>query len=200
MKRTMFLAMAMFVGLALAPATGWSQDDFGDDEFGEPATTPEPAAAPAESGGTADAGAGHGLGVGAERTLSGLTGAAVFYDMPMFHVEGVLNFADTSTDVGGMSISTTTIGLAGRGWYHLSQGDSADLSVGGGLGFENISPDMGDSQTNFLIEAGAQVRAFLVSNVAFSASAGLGVSLGDSDTFVFAGDLWGSAGIAYFFP
>ena len=56
-------------------------------------------------------------------------------------------------------------------------------------------------QTDFALELGAQIRAFVVPNVALLGSVGMRVYIpdsGDSD-LLFSGDLTGALGIAYFF-
>ncbi len=134
------------------------------------------------------------LGVGVQTMLlpDGPFGPAVIYDAGMFHLEGLFGFADDD--------ATTRFDLGGRFWYHIHSAASADFSLGGGLGVVSIDPE-GDAEgtTDIEIDAGAQIRAFLVPNVAVSASLGLAILTGDGDFIAITGDLVGNAGIAYYF-
>ncbi len=133
---------------------------------------------------------GHGLGVGAEATLTGLSGAALVYDAGAFRIDGVLGFA---------SRGDTDFFLAGRFWYVLHTGDNSDFAIGGGLGIEDDDNDDGDD-LDFHVEAGAQLRAFLTANVALSAAAGFGFIIDEGDDFLgFGGQLMGTMGVTYFF-
>ena len=138
--------------------------------------------------------AGGGIGVGVEATLTGLAGAALVYDAGTFRIDGVLGFA---------SRGDTDFFLAGRFWYVLHTGDNSDFAIGGGLGIvddDNGGP-MGDNDDiDIHIEAGAQIRAFLTSNVALSAAGGFGFILDEGDDFLgFGGQLMGTMGMTYFF-
>jgi hypothetical protein len=122
-----------------------------------------------------------------------VTGPTLVYDPGAFHLEAIVAF--------GNQDPTTMIALGGRFWYHVHRGTRADFSVGGGLGFVTVDQDGADAQNSFDLEAGAQVRAFLVDNVAVSAALGLVVVAGDGpdDPIDLRGDLFGAAGIVYFF-
>ena len=133
------------------------------------------------------------LGVGAEAQLRGPAGAALVYDMGKVRINGILNFE---------SSNGTTLGLGGRVLWVVHQGGSADFSVGGGLGLINENPDgPGDSRTDFRVEALAQIRAFLTTNVALSTALGFGVNLNDGgeDTFGFGAQFLQTAGLVYYF-
>lgn len=136
------------------------------------------------------------LGVGVAALLGGADvgalGPSVIYDTGMFHIEGLFGFADNDAQ--------TRFTVGGRFWYHIHSAQSADFSLGGGLGVVSIDPEGGgDSTTNVEIDAGAQLRAFIVPNVAVSASLGLGILTGDADLIAITGDLVGQLGIAYYF-
>ena len=62
-----------------------------------------------------------------------------------------------------------------------------------------LDPDPGDSSTVVALDFGAQLRAFMVPNVAISASLGFTLLTGDADFVGITGDLLGSLGIHYFF-
>jgi hypothetical protein len=133
------------------------------------------------------------LGVGVTAMLSGggLFSPSVAYDTGVFHIEGLLGFEDNGE---------TRFDVGGRFWYHIHSAQSADFSLGGGLGIVNINPEGdGDSTTNVEIDGGAQLRAFIVPNVALSVSLGLVVLTGDADAIAITGDLFGAAGIHYYF-
>jgi hypothetical protein len=134
-----------------------------------------------------------GLGVGVQSTLTGLSGPSLTYQAPRFHVEGIVGFHDDGV---------TEIDLAGRFWFHVHSTAASDFSVGGGIGFESI--DFGpETDTDLHVEGGAQLRAFLASNVALSAALGLAIENGDDnddeDIEFLAGQLVGGLGITYFF-
>lgn len=181
-------------------ATGsaaWAQDEFGDpidipgegeEEVDDGGST---VALEAEGEATVDDGGGEGagLGVGVHAMLSGPFGAAIIYDPGAFHIEGMIGFA---------SNGTTAIALGGRFWYHLHTSTAADFSLGGGLGLSTVDDDPED-QNNVHIDAGAQLRAFVVPNVALSATLGLAIVTGDADFVGLTGQLVGGLGISYFF-
>jgi hypothetical protein len=133
------------------------------------------------------------LGVGVNAMLSGggLIGPSVVYDTGVFHIEGLLGFEDNGQ---------TRFDVGGRFWYHIHSAQSADFSLGGGLGVISVNPEGDDDGTTDIeIDAGAQMRAFIVPNVAVSVSLGLVVLTGDADAIAITGDLVGGAGIAYYF-
>jgi hypothetical protein len=132
------------------------------------------------------------LGVGVTRMLlDGSTGPSVVYDTGVFHIEGLLGFQDNGE---------TRFNVGGRFWYHIHSAQSADFSLGGGLGVVSIDPGgEADNVTNIEIDGGAQLRAFIVPNVALSVSLGLAVLTGDGDGIAITGNLFGGAGIAYYF-
>jgi hypothetical protein len=133
------------------------------------------------------------LGVGVNAMLSGggLFSPSVVYDTGIFHIEGLLGFEDTDAE--------TRFDVGGRFWYHIHSAQSADFSLGGGLGVINIDQGDDEGTTDIEIDAGAQMRAFIVPNVALSVSLGLVVLTGDADAIAITGDLLGAAGIAYYF-
>lgn len=111
-----------------------------------------------------------------------------------FHVDGLFGFLHRDT-------SNFDIGV--RGWYHLHATPSADLSAGGGftlISWKNPGPGQ-SRQTDFQLELGAQVRAFIVSNVALLGAVGMNIYFPDSgpSTFIISGNLVGSIGLAYYF-
>ena len=171
-----------------------------------PAPAPEPtptaaetAPAPAAAATSSAAGGeplGTAFGVGIHGMLTGPFGPAIVYNMSLFHIEGLIAFE---------SNGATNLAVGGRFWFHVHQTAASTLSLGGGLGFtstesEPIPPETrSDDQTNILLEGGAQIRFFPVSNVAISASAGLAILSGDADLFALTGQLTGGAGLTYFF-
>lgn len=162
----------------------------------------------AASSASAQEGGQRGLGVGAQSMLTsdsileigdgitGVSGASITYDAGAFHIDGIF---------GLLSRDGTDFGLGGRFWYTIHGGGLADLSVGGGLGF--ASDEEGDDGTDVHFEAGLKMRLFLVSNVALSATVGLGFIFEDDDdgdgaeddSFVLAGQNVSGMGITYFF-
>ena len=135
---------------------------------------------------------GSGIGVGVQTTLTGygedlfgtrdLTGPALVYQTPKFHIDGIVAFLSVN--------DSTQIAAAGRFWYALHSTPASDLSLGGGLGFVNY--EVGDgSETDIHLELGAKIRAFVVPSVAFNASLGLALVLGEQDTTSLIGQLMG---------
>ena len=158
----------------------------------------------AASSASAQEGSARGLGVGAQSMLTadsilafngGVSGASLTYDAGAFHIDGLF---------GLLSQNGTSFGLGGRFWYTIHGGGLADFSIGGGLGFADDNDGDG---TDVHFEAGAKIRLFLVSNVALSATLGLGFIFEDDDdedgpdddTFLLAGQNVTGMGITYFF-
>jgi hypothetical protein len=146
----------------------------------------------AEEGG--GAGGGFGVGIVAMITPGGPSGAEFVYDPGRFHIEGILGF--NSIEDGASDIA-----LGGRFWWHLATSTAADFSLGGGIGFVLVdNPDGAEDETDIHVEGGAQVRTFVVPNVALAASLGLAIVSGDSADFVgITGQLMGAIGVSYFF-
>ncbi|MEP6652571.1 MAG: hypothetical protein ABJA82_04395 [Myxococcales bacterium] len=147
---------------------------------------------------------GAGLGVGASAFLGGLVGPSVVYDMPRFHIEGVVGFSRTDNPGPGDD-STTQFQFGARGWYHLHQGVNSDFSIGGGFGVRTVNDGNGGSANATLIEPSAQARVFLTPNFTFNGTLGFSFVLGDSldndsrTGFRLGAQLLGGVGFTYFF-
>jgi hypothetical protein len=169
-------------------------------------SSPEPSMA---SGSSMASGAsvshGRGIGVGAATMLNGTSGALFTWGSSGggFHIDGLAGLRRNPNE-------TTSFTLGGRFWYHLHAASFADFSLGGGLGFyrwrSNPGGNNSKSHIDVSLEVGAQIRAFIVSNVALLADLGLGATFGDNDNILFGGQSVGSSefvagtlGIAYFF-
>jgi hypothetical protein len=138
-----------------------------------------------------------GLGIGAASMLRGPSGLNVVFDGGRWHADAILGIEGDDGGVGG---GGTAIGLGARGWFHLHNSSNADFSLGGGLGFSLLDPDgPGDSINVITIDIGAQIRAFVTSNVALSAFGGLTVLAGDADGFALDGQPVGILGLTYYF-
>lgn len=144
--------------------------------------------------------AARGIGVGAEATLTGLVGGTFVYDAEAWHVDALLG--------GSFQHNDSQIAVAGRFFFPLHRSQAADFSLGPGIGFVHTTHDPdGDgpnertSANPIHLEGAAQIRAFLVPNVAVNATAGLGVVLNNDNqnSATFGGQLGGSLGITYFF-
>jgi hypothetical protein len=139
-----------------------------------------------------------GVGLGAEATTTGIVGATFVYDASVFRIDALLGADFVPNE--------TTVATAGRFFFPLHRGQMADFSIGPGIGLvhTNIRPP-GDapntSRNDVHLEGAVQIRAFVVPNVAFSASAGLGMVLrsGGNTSGVIGGQLGGSLGVTYFF-
>jgi hypothetical protein len=140
-----------------------------------------------------------GFGVGAEATLTGIAGATFVYDTEAFHLDALLG--------GSFQHNDSSLALAGRLFFPVHRSQSADFSIGPGIGLVHVTHDpdadgpQGRVSTNPLhVEGAAQIRAFVVPNVALSASAGLGVVVtNNNNSAVIVGQLGGSFGVTYFF-
>ncbi|MEO7033019.1 MAG: hypothetical protein ABI548_04200 [Polyangiaceae bacterium] len=140
-----------------------------------------------------------GIGLGAEATMTGIVGATFVYDAEAFHVDALLG--------GAFQHNDSSLSVAGRLFFPVHRSQSADFSVGPGIGLVHITHDPdGDGplarvSTNPVhVEGAAQIRAFIVPNVALSATAGLGVVLtNNNNSAVIGGQLGGSFGVTYFF-
>ncbi len=159
----------------------------------------------AQGGGVVGSDGQRSIGVGVQQTLGGISGATFVYDGGMFHVDAILGFA--SVDQG--DDDAVTIVVAGRFFYLLHRAERADFGIGGGVGYHSMSE--GEMDFSFIdIEVGAQIRAFLVPNVALSAGLGAVLASGDFDEISFGsgrgsidGDrgirLGGEFGLTYYF-
>lgn len=143
--------------------------------------------------------AARGIGVGAEATLTGIVGATFVYDAEAFHVDALLG--------GSFQHNDSSLAIAGRLFFPVHRSQAADFSLGPGIGLVHVTHDpdgdgpLGRVSTNPVhVEGAAQIRAFLVPNVALSASAGLGVVVTDNNnSATIGGQLGGSLGVTYFF-
>ena len=143
--------------------------------------------------------AGRGIGVGAEATLTGIVGGTFVYDTDAFHVDALLGASFTRYD--------STLSVAGRLFFPVHQTQSADFSIGPGVGLQHVTHDpdgdggQGRTSSNPIhLEGAAQIRAFIVPNIALSATAGLGVVVvKDNNSATIGGQLGGSFGVTYFF-
>jgi hypothetical protein len=139
--------------------------------------------------GTASAGGQAGsIGVGAEYQLSGIGGLSVNYDAGAFHVGGSLGVADPAGN------DNTVFQLAGRFYYHVHHTAFADFGLGGSLGLSSQPVPMGNRATDVYLEPGFEIRAFLSSNVALSATAGIVIGAADAGGVAIAGSTIGGTG------
>jgi hypothetical protein len=140
-----------------------------------------------------------GIGVGAEATLTGIVGGTFVYDAEAFHIDALLG--------GSFAPDTSTLSVAGRFFFPLHRSQFADFSIGPGIGLQHVTHDPdgdggeGRTSTNPIhLEGAAQIRAFIVPNIALSATAGLGVVVvKDNNSATIGGQLGGSFGVTYFF-
>jgi hypothetical protein len=145
--------------------------------------------------GTASAGGQpNSIGVGLEAEISQAGGVSVNYDAGKFHAGGFLSFADPD------GANNTRLELGGRFFFHVASTASSDFSVGGGLGLRNTGNGANNGSTSELFfEPSFQIRAFIVSNVALSFTAGFSLGTLDRHDVVLDGGLTGLAGVHYYF-
>ncbi len=137
-----------------------------------------------------------GVGVGAEATTTGIVGGTFVYDASVFHIDALLG--------ASFDPDNAVTQVAGRLFFPLHASQSADFSIGPGIGLEHRThhaPDGSNTSADAVhLEGALQIRAFIVPNVALSASAGLGlVFTNGRNTAVIGGQLGGALGITYFF-
>jgi hypothetical protein len=154
----------------------------------------------------------HGIGVGVAQTLAGISGGTFVYDAASFHIVGLLGFQSVDRDPADDS---SAFALGGQFLFHVSTTAQSDFSLGGGLTIVEVknNPGAGD-ETNVDFEGLAQIRAFIVPNVALSASLGLLIAtandvtiLGDGaivdgggrNSIALGGQVVGNFGLTYFF-
>ena len=170
---------------------------------------------------SASSGHGRGFGVGAVTMLNGTSGTLFTWGSSGggLHVDGIFglhHYRDPNLNY------TTSFAVGGRFWYHVHAASFADLSLGGGFGITSWTFDPGptpafanDSRVDISIEVGAQIRAFIVPNVALIADIGFGANFGNEDNILIGGHtvtgagepegagannfVLGTLGIAYFF-
>jgi len=156
---------------------------------------------------------GSGIGVGALTMLNGVNGALVTWGNARgsFHIDGIFGLRRYNPNGN----YTTSFSFGGRFWYHIHAAAFADFSLGGGLGLLRWETNPGnpgnDDRLDLCLQGGAQIRAFIVPNVAISADLGLGVFFGVEDDILIGGQsigggyaggenfVSGTLGIAYFF-
>jgi len=146
---------------------------------------------------TAQAGGSKGsIGIGAELQLSGTTGISADYDAGDFHAGALFGVQDPAGP------GNTDIDLGAHFYWHIHSTAMSDFGLGGALGLQFLnrgSGGMNNPATDFYIEPGFQVRAFIAANVALSFTAGFTVGLADADGFQLLGDFNGTAGFHYYF-
>lgn len=140
-------------------------------------------------GGVAEAGGQAGtLGVGGEFMMSGVGGASVNYDAGDFHVGGFLGFSDSDAQNG------SAFEIGGRFYYHVHSTAMSDFGVGGALGIASVpdnNPAVDQRSTLVYAEPGVQIRLFLASNVALSATTGIILGVSDADGVAITGSTLG---------
>ena len=136
------------------------------------------------------------IGLGAEYQVSGLGGLSITYDQGDYHLGGFLGFSDGSGD------DDSDFTLGGRFFYHVHSTAHSDFSVGGSIGIAFIgdrSPQVDNGQTLVFLEPSAQIRVFLVQNVALSFTGGIALGMVDADGVLITGQTTGAAGVHYYF-
>ena len=150
------------------------------------------AAAPAFAGGSKGS-----IGVGVDLPLAAgvLPEVAVDFDAGAFHVGGGLGIENPEGP------NNTEVDVSGHFFFHVASSAMADFGVGGDVLFQSLGngPGNNGTQTNVFLEPGAQIRAFIASNVALSLTLGMSIGVGDSSNFYFGSRPEGEAGLRYYF-
>jgi len=159
---------------------------------------------PGGSGGGGGGGGGSelsGIGVGISAMLAGPAGPAFVYQASSFHIAAIFSFDTGIEDNNAFNIDEVSVG--GRFFYELHSGELSDFSIGGGFG---ISEDNGGGDDiDIYFEGAAEIRAFIVPNVALNASLGLAFEIDGDDgndddvEIAFTGGPVGLIGLTYFF-
>ena len=189
MRRVPTFLMLLTIASVLTPALALAQQGTGNEQISRATVT------------GATSGNGRGFGLGAVQLFD------PYARMPLpsilatwgdwggrFHVDGLFGLS---------SAGSTTFDLGVRGWYHVHAASAADFSLGAGFALVSWKPaaPLG-RQYDFELELGAQMRVFVVSNVALLGSLGMGIYLPDSvrnNAIAFSGNVIGSVGVAYYF-
>jgi len=187
MRRVPTFLMVLTAASILVPSVALAQ----------PPVVSEPTSTARVVGATTGSGRGFGLGA-VELLLPGNVPApnilGTWGDMAgRFHIDGLF---------GLTSSGSTSFDLAVRGWYHVHAASSADFSLGAGFAFISWKPAPPTGrQYDVELELGAQIRIFIVPNVALLASVGMGIYLPDSgnNTVSFRGNVMNTIGVAYYF-
>ncbi len=184
----LFAASSVFALASLVAGSASAQEDSYYDA---------PSAGSSSSSSRSSGGKAQGLFVGAESLLlggapggvGGPGGAiTVGWDASQWRIEGLIGLL--FRDGAG-----TNFGFGARGFYVLHKTKFADFGVGGLLGLV-----LAGNNAVFLIEPSAQIRAFIVENVALTATLGMGIAVGDVQaTIAFLGQVTGGLGITYTF-
>jgi hypothetical protein len=139
------------------------------------------------------------IGVGVEQMVYGPGGVSVVFDQGKFDAGGFIGFAndDFLVDQG----VKTAVDLGGHFFYHAHSTAMSDFGLGGGLGLRmlDVRDPNEDDVTELYIDLGAQIRFFLVSNVALSARLGVSIGTADVNGVALDGDISGGFGVHYFF-
>ena len=187
MRRVPTFLMLLTITSVLAPAVAVAQPGTANETVSRATVT------------SATTGNGRGFGLGAVQLLvpgnaPGPNILATWGDWNgRFHIDGLFGLA---------SAGSTAFDLGARGWYHVHAASAADFSLGAGFAFITYrgAAPLG-RQYDFELEFGAQMRVFLVSNVALLGSLGMGIYLPDSGSsgVQFTGNIMNSVGLAYYF-
>jgi hypothetical protein len=146
---------------------------------------------------------GRGIGLGAVQMLDlGRTNLLLSYGEAggRFHIDGLFGLSRNFSNSGSGN-DYTTFDLGGRFWYHLHAAAFADFSLGGGMLMDSYRTNPNSRRYDFLMDLGAQIRAFVVPNVALIGTLGIGLKFrdGSNDEIQIGGQSMASVGIAYFF-
>lgn len=154
--------------------------------------------------------AGRGLGLGVEGMIDSrdfvrsVPALYVVYDMDKFRFGGLFGFNITTNSPGGPTEKIFKFG--GQFFYKVHGNQTADFSIGSLLGMRIIGNYAGSNQTDvaFLLGIGAQVRAFIVTNVSLNVGLGFGLLIDVDDNkgptvISLSGDLMATIGLTYYF-
>ncbi len=169
-------------------------------------SAPAPAAAqgtlePAPATSSPSAGGRGRIGVGVTQMLFAVPvqlfgaagGVSAAYDAGKWYAEALVGMADPPGQLDA------SFGIGARFWYPLHRASSADISIGGGLGFLHLDGLPKKDDDLLVIDLGGQFRAFVVSNVALGATLGLSMVQADQQGFQISGVLLGGLGLHYYF-
>jgi hypothetical protein len=144
------------------------------------------------------------VGVGFEQMILGPGGASLVYDGGKFHAGAFFGFGnnDFSLDPGNVK---TDVDFGAQAFFHIHSTAMSDFGVGGSLGYRAVNfyddnnPNTDDSASYLYFDLGAQIRVFVVSNVALSGTLGLSIGTADADGVAVGGDPVADFGVHYYF-
>jgi hypothetical protein len=145
---------------------------------------------------------GHGFGIGAQTELIspnfGISSAVVDYDMGWVRWEAGVGLGIFERGANALQ-PANVYGVGVRAYFPVHRAERADFSLGGGVAFNLIDAGKGLTTATALV-LGADIRIFVVPNVALIGTLGVGALFeSQGDALIVGARPLGSAGFIYYF-